>query len=56
MPLELLIEAVIAGVLLGCFYAAVSVGLSVVFGLLDIPHIAHPAVLVLHEPHTCEGG
>ena len=47
MPLELLIEAVIAGVLLGCFYAAVSVGLSVAFGLLDVPHIAHPAVLVL---------
>ena len=47
MSLELLIEAVIAGVLLGCFYAAVSVGLSVAFGLLDVPHIAHPAVLVL---------
>ena len=47
MPLQLLIEAVIAGLLLGCFYAAVSVGLSVVFGLLDIPHIAHPAFLVL---------
>ncbi|HEY7758345.1 MAG TPA: branched-chain amino acid ABC transporter permease [Burkholderiales bacterium] len=47
MPLELLIEAVIAGVLLGCFYAAVSVGLSVAFGLLDVPQIAHPAFLVL---------
>ena len=33
--------------LLGCFYAAVSVGLSVAFGLLDVPHIAHPAFLVL---------
>ena len=47
MPLELLVEAVVAGVLLGCFYAAVSVGLAVAFGLLDIPHIAHPAFLVL---------
>lgn len=47
MPAELIIEALIAGVLLGCFYAAVSLGLSVVFGLLDIPHIAHPALLVL---------
>jgi branched-chain amino acid transport system permease protein len=47
VPLELLIEAVIAGVLLGCFYAAVSVGLSVAFGLLDVPQIAHPAFLVL---------
>ena len=47
VPLQLLIEAVIAGVLLGCFYAAVSVGLSVAFGLLDVPQIAHPALLVL---------
>lgn len=44
---ELLIEAIIFGVLLGCFYAAVSIGLSVAFGLLDVPHIAHPAFLVL---------
>jgi branched-chain amino acid transport system permease protein len=44
---ELLVEAIVAGVLLGCFYAAVSVGLSVAFGLLDVPHIAHPAFLIL---------
>jgi branched-chain amino acid transport system permease protein len=45
--LDLLFEAVLFGVLLGCFYAAVSLGLSVAFGLLDIPHVAHPALLVL---------
>src|SRR6201986_1913246 len=45
--LDLLTEAVIFGVLLGCFYAAVSIGLSVSFGLLDVPHVAHPAFLVL---------
>lgn len=44
---ELLLEAIIFGMLLGCFYAAVSIGLSVAFGLLDVPHIAHPAFLVL---------
>ena len=44
---ELLLEAVIFGVLLGCFYAAVSIGLSVSFGLLDVPHVAHPAIMVL---------
>ncbi len=44
---ELLIEAVIFGVLLGCFYAALSLGLSVSFGLLDVPHVAHPAILIL---------
>lgn len=47
MTFDLLLEAIVAGVLLGCFYAAVSVGLSVAFGLLDVPHIAHPAFLVL---------
>jgi branched-chain amino acid transport system permease protein len=45
--LELLLEAILFGILLGCFYAAVSIGLSVSFGLLDVPHIAHPAVMVL---------
>ena len=45
--IDLLPEAVLFGVLVGCFYAAVSVGLSVAFGLLDVPHIAHPAFMVL---------
>lgn len=45
--LDLLLDAVVIGVLLGCFYAAVSIGLSVSFGLLDVPHVAHPAFLVL---------
>jgi branched-chain amino acid transport system permease protein len=44
--LELLLDAVVLGLLLGCFYAAVSIGLSVTFGLLDVPHVAHPAFLV----------
>src|ERR1700761_8889734 len=44
---DLLRDAVVLGVLLGCFYAAVSVGLSISFGLLDVPHVAHPAFLVL---------
>jgi branched-chain amino acid transport system permease protein len=43
----LLRDAVVLGMLLGCFYAAVSVGLSISFGLLDVPHVAHPAFLVL---------
>ncbi len=47
MDFQLLLEALVSGVLLGCFYAAVSLGLSVSFGLLDVPHIAHPAFLVL---------
>ena len=47
MPLDLLFEGVLFGILLGCFYAAVSMGLSVSFGLLDVPHVAHPAIMVL---------
>jgi branched-chain amino acid transport system permease protein len=43
---DLLLEALMFGVLLGCFYAAVSIGLSVSFGLLDVPHVAHPAIMV----------
>src|SRR6267143_661564 len=44
---DLFTEALLFGVLLGCFYAAVSIGLSVSFGLLDVPHVAHPAIMVL---------
>src|SRR5260221_217695 len=47
IPADLLLEAVIYGVLLGCFYAAVSMGLSVSFGLLDVPNVAHPAIMVM---------
>lgn len=50
--LDLLFEALLFGVLLGCFYAAVSIGLSVSFGLLDVPHVAHPAVMVLGSYFT----
>jgi len=38
---------VLFGILVGCFYAAVSIGLSVSFGLLDVPNVAHPALMVL---------
>ena len=44
---DLLFEAVLFGVLLGCFYAAVSSGLSVSFGLLDVPNVAHPALMIV---------
>jgi len=44
---DLLSEALLFGMLLGCFYAAVSIGLSVSFGLLDVPNVAHPAIMVL---------
>ena len=44
---DLLANAVVAGVLLGGFYAAVSLGVSLTFGLLDVVNIAHPAFVIL---------
>ncbi len=44
---NLLIDAIVAGVLLGGFYAAVTAGISIAFGMLDIVNIAHPAFVIL---------
>jgi branched-chain amino acid transport system permease protein len=46
-PLELVLNAVVAGLLLGGFYAAVTAGISISFGMLDIVNIAHPAFIIL---------
>ncbi|MEK7756150.1 MAG: branched-chain amino acid ABC transporter permease [Planctomycetota bacterium] len=47
LSLDLFLNAIVAGVLLGGFYAAVSLGISISFGLLDIVNIAHPAFVIL---------
>jgi branched-chain amino acid transport system permease protein len=47
VPLDLLVNAIIAGLLLGGFYAAVTVGVSISFGMLDVVNIAHPAFIIL---------
>src|SRR5579862_2319364 len=47
VSLGLLTNAVISGLLIGGFYAAVSVGVSISFGMLDIVNIAHPAFIML---------
>jgi len=44
---DLLVNALISGLLLGGFYAAVSIGVAIAFGLLDIVNIAHPAFILL---------
>ncbi len=46
-PFELFLNAVVAGVLLGGFYAAVTAGVSISFGMLDIVNIAHPGFIIL---------
>jgi branched-chain amino acid transport system permease protein len=44
---DLLVNAIVAGLLLGGFYVAVTVGISISFGILDVVNIAHPAFIIL---------
>src|SRR5262249_46365355 len=44
---DLVVNAPIAGLLLGGFFPAVTVGISVSFGILDIVNIAHPGFIIL---------
>jgi branched-chain amino acid transport system permease protein len=44
---DLLINAIVSGILIGGFYAAVTCGVSISFGILDIVNIAHPAFVIL---------
>jgi branched-chain amino acid transport system permease protein len=54
---HLLVSALISGLLLGAFYAAIASGLALVFGVLEIPNLAHPAVVVAAAllVHTLNG-
>lgn len=45
--LDLLGNAIVSGLLLGGFYAGVTIGVSISFGMLDIVNIAHPAFIIL---------
>ncbi len=45
--MDLLGNAIVSGILLGGFYVAVTVGISIAFGILDIPNISHPAFIIL---------
>ncbi len=44
---DLILNALVSGLLLAGFYAAVSVGISISFGMLDVVNIAHPAFIVM---------
>src|SRR5665213_4190035 len=44
--MDLLLNAISSGVLLGGFYAAVTVGIAISFGMLDIGNLAHPAFII----------
>ncbi len=45
--MNLLLNAVASGILLGGFYAIVTVGIAISFGMLDIGNLAHPAFIIL---------
>ena len=47
LSLELLLNAIVSGLLIGGFYAAVTLGISITFGLLDVANIAHPVFMIL---------
>src|SRR5271169_4684689 len=47
MSFDLLGNAVVSGLLLGGFYAAVTIGVTISFGMLDVVNIAHPAFIIL---------
>jgi branched-chain amino acid transport system permease protein len=44
--MDLLTNAVVAGIMLGGFYCAVAVGITIAFGMLDVVNIAHPAFIM----------
>jgi branched-chain amino acid transport system permease protein len=46
LAFDLLFESIVTGLLVGGFYAALSVGLSISFGLADIANVAHPAFIL----------
>src|SRR6201982_4249950 len=47
ISVDLAVNAIVAGLLLGGLYAAVTVGVTISFGMLDIVNIAHPAFIML---------
>lgn len=44
--LDLGLNALVTGVLLGCIYALVAIGLAMTFGQLHVPNVAHPAMVI----------
>lgn len=47
MSTEILVQAVVSGLMMGLIYALVAVGLSLIFGLMEIVNFAHGEFLML---------
>jgi branched-chain amino acid transport system permease protein len=44
--LDLILNALVSGVALGSIYALLALGLAITFGVLHIPNVAHPAIMI----------
>jgi len=47
MPLDLIVNVVIAGILTGCVFGLMAIGLSLIFGVIDVVNFAHGEMMVL---------
>jgi len=47
LTIEIIIQAVVSGLLMGCIYALIAAGLSLIFGLMGIVNFAHGEHLML---------
>lgn len=47
MTIEIIIQAVVSGLLMGCIYALIAAGLSLIFGLMGIVNFAHGEHLMM---------
>lgn len=45
--LDILLNAISTGVVLGSIYASIALGLAITFGILHIPNVAHPALVIV---------
>ncbi|WP_117194298.1 branched-chain amino acid ABC transporter permease [Rhizobium terrae] len=46
LSIDILLNAVVTGILLGSVYASLALGLGITFGILHIPNIAHPTLVI----------
>lgn len=46
LSIDILLNAIVTGILLGSVYASLALGLGLTFGILHIPNIAHPSLVV----------
>ena len=45
--LDIFLNAISTGVVLGSIYASIALGLAITFGILHIPNVAHPALVIV---------